>query len=299
MPASCSGGVAIDSMTEMADTFMKVYFTKSVGVMNMTLQGCLGLWMAWQITRLATGRPINLDQAKEQLFYFIVSLALLSVPDRIWELFDITRSLAYWAAKNAYMVAAPATAEIPVSIGDIGCQASTMMNSGVDGGMMLALRELHLYSNLANLLCAALATLPMLAIAWKGIRNIWAPQLRIFAVGILLPFIMGFACFPQTRSTVLTAIRLLLTSAVQVVLVAATIGLIAAMFNQTVIDSPMGYNNGVITEKNGTYYSSREYWDLVFALFLAWLSFEEVLAIGTAMFNTVVAQTRGLLGGLM
>jgi hypothetical protein len=297
MPASCAGGSAIDNLTLMADAFMRVYFTKSVGVMNMTLQGCLGLWMAWQITRLAIGRPIDIDQAKEQLFYFIISLALLSVPDRIWELFSITTSLSFWAAKNAYLIAAPATVESPSTLGDIACRASGMLSAGRNGGAFQALKELHPFSGFLNIILVVIATIPLFAIWWKGLRNIWAPQLRVFAVGILVPFIMAFSCFPPTRSTILTAIRLLLTSMTQVALVGAVIGLITAMFGQIFNSSQLAAT--FVTAETSVWLGSDDYWTVVVALLLAWLSFEEVLAIATTMFNTVVAQTRGLLGGLM
>lgn len=295
---SCPEGNVIATMQTAIDQTAHNYFTLINDFCMHILWGVMALWAIWQCARLVVGKLTDVDEAKNQLFAFAIGDAIFQGASIAWDCIDAIISTGLYAGILAFNAGNPdQTVDVSGQASNIGafaCYVAVGVDRSIGSTLWAFMKQIDIFA-----LSAAIMTVLIFCVYCmiyvKIYKGIVSAQMTLFAVGVLLPFVVLFCMFPATRKVGVTAFKLASTSALQLSVIGAIAGMLVRIMvrMKDMINPPLG-GHGM-----STFIMSGEYWTALIVFVLILISFEVITGTVTTLLEVVKTEMRSYLGGLL
>ena len=281
----CTEGQLFAQLFDQMVRFAHSYYGNVISLCGLALHAWAGVWFTWRLTDLALARGIDPKEVTEQILIFIAVDSLYFLPDLAWNLVDLIMSFGIFAAGQTNPNNGPTVS----GFGGIVCYAL----GGIDDSLGSTVRFL-----IQNLSINALASGLWIVLLWlvtsflmvKIIKAMVSPLTHFFSVMVLLPVILLLFTMPPLRLAAANAIKLLIASAQQLIVISAMVALLMQMLLHTAGLLPV--TGSVVTGQVGTWLASPSYFLILFALGLLCFAFDTVLQVPATLLGISVPRSK-------
>lgn len=229
---SCYSCATFDAFNQKTLSFSQAFFDAVTPELKTLLSYLFTLWIIYRLCEMLLGKPENPQNLIKVFIDFSIATALL-------QSFEYWGGVCFWIY-NFGMDLGVRVLRI-TSEGQTAVQASSsgvaVLLTHVENSFAPVLDKLGvMMSDISwTSLKLAIAVVPVAVIyfllLWRIFASLFNVFVQLFAVALLVPILCAFYALPPFQKASFTAIRILLTNSLQIILSCGTIGIILTYLN--------------------------------------------------------------------
>ena len=280
----CAEGDMIMSLVNAMTTFTGQYYSQVSDIFRYAVRSWAAVWLAWTFVRLALNNPPDKQEAAENLLAFIVADSLLEFPSMIWQ-------FGLYAASKAFL--GSTGGQEASTLGDVVCYASRGIGNSLGPLAQAGWSDMSigLGTRIGTLLFVVVFFVAQLFLVLKIVKNIALPFARVFVIMVLMPAVIFLTTIRSYRSVALNSIKMLMTAAMEIVIVSAVVGVMISMIIAKANSLGLPADaNGVSTDIQ-TWFGSPNYFSIMIMLIVFYFIFDELIAVPASILSIVAGRT--------
>lgn len=280
----CGEGERLEAFMNLLDSFTGSYFATVSPLCQVILRSWAAVWMAWKLADLAFARGIDPKEAAEQLLIFIFADWLFWDRSLLWSVTDVIMSSGLFAASKAFTATGAGT---PTSLADVVCYSIGGIDHHLWSGVRQSIMDVDLIGAFGK---AVMALVIFIASSWlvlKILNYCTIPITRLTAVLLCLPFVVVLFAVPALRRTALTAIKTIMASALELVVVSGIVATFMVMIGK--VSGLMPFQNGSINLAGQDWLGGATYWTILIMVVIFTFVLDEIMKVPAQLLEITAA----------